>query len=198
MGNSRSSIQSAEGTWRCPRCGNANSRASATCLGCGTSSISARTSVVEIDNHLLSQEDYQTLQFSPFWVFSAIAQADGKVDKKEVAAFAKLVSEAELFTHPFVREVMKSISTDFNSTWVAYRSDSRAVAEALEEVAGILDANLDSQDAMHFKRALLGIAIQIAEASGGILGLGQKASKEEKLTFAFIAIQLGVKLEELG
>jgi hypothetical protein len=43
---------------------------------------------------LFTSEEWQSLQYSPLWVFSAVAGADGEIDELELHALVKEVEEA--------------------------------------------------------------------------------------------------------
>jgi len=71
----------------------------------------------------------------------------------------------------------------------------RNPVEDLQRVAAILDTHYPNE-AEVFKRTLVAIAIKIANASGGFLGMGSKISKDEKIAIAAIAVTLGLAGDE--
>jgi hypothetical protein len=139
--------------------------------------------------------EWRTLQFAPLWVFTAVAGADKKIDDKEMAAMSKELSEALLFKDLLAREVIVSVATDFENIMRLYNADSRDVLEGLKDTADILDRKADQDRIRGFKGALLLIARNIAEASGGgMFGMGEKVSKEEKTALVLVAMALRAQL----
>lgn len=137
-------------------------------------------------------EEWFTLQFAPLWVFTFVGSADGKIDEKEFKAFASNVDGWAQFKEPLVQEVLLSLKQDFGNMLDKYRNDARKVDHALKEVADLLDKKVTPQQANMFKRAIIGIAADVAKASGGgFLGLGEKISTEEKnaLTIAILLLR---------
>jgi hypothetical protein len=74
----------------------------------------------------------------------------------------------------------------------AFGADRRAVFDGLQEAARILDAKLSPGAADGFKRAVMLIALNVARASGPIIG--DKASKEEKAAVVLVAASLRVNI----
>jgi uncharacterized protein YegL len=133
--------------------------------------------------------EVRTLQFAPLWVFIAVAAADGKVDKKEVEAFGKELSEANLFKEPLAREILLSVGNDFANIWAALGADSRNVVTGLTQVADLLDRRVPPQVAYNFKAALLMIGYNISESTGkGMFGTGQKALDQKHKALDAVAI----------
>ena len=143
-----------------------------------------------VAREVFTPEEWQTLQFAPLWVFVAVAGADGKIDKKEIAALAKEISEALLFKGKLVREVLMSIAADFDNIWMKFQADPRMALNGLQEVGQLLDAKSSVDEAARFKGAMLLIGRNIAEASGKLFG--PKISEEEKRALVLIAAALKV------
>lgn len=140
-------------------------------------------------------EEWRTLQFAPLWIFSLVAGADGSIDKKEIAALAKELQEAVLFKEPLARDVLLSVATNFADVMSQYQADSRNAVTGLRDVADLLDKKASSQQADNFKKAVLLIGRNVAEASGGgLLGLGKKMSDQETSALALAAVTLRVSL----
>jgi hypothetical protein len=139
--------------------------------------------------------EWLTLQFAPLWVFSAVAAADRNIDKKEIEALAKELQEAILYKEPLVRDVLVSVATDFSNIMSQYKADSRNVTTGLQDVADLLDKKVTQQQAQNFKRAMLLIGRNVAEASGGgLFGRGKKMSDEETAALTLAAVALRVSL----
>jgi hypothetical protein len=141
-----------------------------------------------------TSKEWQTLIFTPLWVMTAVAGADGKADEKEVAAFAKEVAEAHLYKDSLVKEVMLSLAVDLSNNMTQFQKDSRNIMEGFTDAATVLDTKTNSEHANAFKRAMMGIGVQIAKASGGTLFKPDPISDEEKTALMLIAVTLGVEL----
>ena len=146
----------------------------------------------------MTADDWKVALFSPLWVFSVIAEADGTVDKKETAELLRVLQSAPLYDDPIIREVVGTIARDFGTVWPEYIADPRPIDVALDEVSSVLDNVLKPDRAKYFKMFLLFVARQIALASGGgLLGLGDKFSDEEKVAFMFVMAKLGVSTDDI-
>ena len=142
----------------------------------------------------LTDSEWQTLQFAPFWAFIQIAGSDGKIDEKETTAFHKeLLTDAPIYKSPLVREVLLSIGPIFQATLNAFRADQRKVFDGLQDTARAL-AKVDADQASMFKFAIMGMGKEVANASGSFLG--EKISDKEKEAWALCAVALGFDMKE--
>ncbi|MDP2954780.1 MAG: hypothetical protein Q8N53_00050 [Longimicrobiales bacterium] len=57
--------------------------------------------------------EWQTLQFAPLWVFTAVAAPYQKIDHKEVEALTKEITDAPFFKEPLVSEVLSTLAVGF-------------------------------------------------------------------------------------
>jgi hypothetical protein len=138
-------------------------------------------------------DEWHTLQFAPLWVCTAVAGADGTVDKKEIGAVSKELSEWAQFKEPLAQEVLLSVGQDLENVMAQYQADSRNVLTGLKDVADLLDQKATQEQAKNFKGALLHIGRNIAQASGGgLFGMGDKISAEEKTALALAMFALRV------
>lgn len=138
---------------------------------------------------LFSSNEWRTLQFTPLWVFGAVATADGKIDKKEVAALAAELAQAPLYKEILARDVMLSLGTDFSNLFHLFGSDGRNVVQGLTEVANILDRKVSPQTAYNFKASMLMIGYNVSESTGkGFLGMGQKALDQKHQALDAVAM----------
>lgn len=130
---------------------------------------------------IFTSSETRTLQFTPLWVFFAVAAADGKVDKVEVDVFVNELSEADLFKEPLAREVLQSVRGDFGNIWKAFQADVRNVVTGLTQVADLLDRKVSPQIAYNFKAAMLMIGFNVSEATtkGLFGGMYKKRAGQE-------------------
>lgn len=121
---------------------------------------------------LYTTSEWQTLQFAPLWVLSAMTGAIStggagqSALENQIKALAKEIGEASLFKDPLAREVLMSLGTQFGSLWEQYGRDSRNVEQGLQDVAQILSRKASSEQSQGFKAAMLFIGDNIAKAAG--------------------------------
>lgn len=133
--------------------------------------------------------EWRTLQFTPLWVFYAVAAADGKVDQKEVEALVIELSQAHLFKEPLARDVLMSLGNDFENVLRLFQADSRNAGRGLVEAANLLDRKVPPQTAYNFKAAMLMIGYNVSESTGkGFLGFGQKALDQKHQALDAVAM----------
>ena len=140
--------------------------------------------------------DWQTLQFAPLWTFVACAGADNNIDEQEKGAFAKELAEAGLFKNALVREVMVSVAADLTPILAAFGADSRNFLTGLSNAADVLDQKVPADEAEDFKKAILGIGVQVCRASGpgGTMAPADNISNEEAKNWAICAAALRAKI----
>jgi hypothetical protein len=107
-----------------------------------------------------------------------VAWADGAVDEKERKAFLVAVAEHGLApgspAHAALEEFLKTKPTDdTRKAWYAWSTE--------------LNHKLDAAERKKVREGLIQRARAVAEASGGILGLGNKISPNEQRVLDAIA-----------
>jgi hypothetical protein len=102
----------------------------------------------------------------------AVAWADGNVDDKERVSILAAAAEIGIQPHHIGYQLVES--------WLA-RRPSRELDQAWDDYVGALKDVLSPVECNALRDDLLGRARRVAEASGGILGFGNKVSKEEKV-----------------
>jgi hypothetical protein len=125
-------------------------------------------------------ERMELLLDGPLYVFLLIAAADGKVDRKEIDAFARTLAAAsrngafgELFTLAANR-IAQDLGAAFQrATGTISKEDGMAVT--LTSLASLLTA-MGTNDAVLYKRGLLQLGGQVAKSSGGLFS---RVSKSE-------------------
>ncbi len=104
-----------------------------------------------------------------------VAWADGQMEEKERRA---ILSSAEADGI-----AAGTPSFDLLQGWLERRPDTRLIEVWGEYIVGVC-AHLGASETAAFKREILGRARAIAEAAGGLLGLGNKISGEEAAVLA--------------
>ena len=102
---------------------------------------------------------------------------------KESKAFKNAVEDYRSRSE-LMAEVLEDTSKAAKETKTATLSDAE---QAIEKINGILDSKVASSEAAEYRRFLLSIAEDVAEATGeGALGIGEKFSDKEKAAMAKI------------
>lgn len=146
------------------------------------------------ENTDFSSDDFETLKQSVFLIFFLVSAADGKVDKKELVAFVKLLSDPEKIKNSLLNRIVTNVIHEVPAIVSEMARKKLDYINELGKLKRVIDDNLSSEDANSFKMSLLLVGKEIAEASGGFLGFGSKISNEEKGALAAIALCLGVNL----
>lgn len=119
---------------------------------------------------------------APVIVFLLVAAADGNVDRKEVAAFAKgleanLSGKSSIMAGALARAVLhlEELIQALAAESPVERAAMLVVAlQLVERDAGVPRARI-------FARALYELGENVAQASGGFMGFGNKIGKEEQV-----------------
>jgi tellurite resistance protein len=138
-----------------------------------------------------AEDDARTLARSPLLVFLLVAAADGKLDKKEFKKFGEVLHQAANCPSPRLRQAIKDMVPHMATIFEDLTRESFNPIEELQRVAQIMDTQYPAE-AQVFKESLLSLAVQVAQASGGFLGFGNKIDKNEEEAIAAVAITLGL------
>jgi hypothetical protein len=127
-------------------------------------------------------EEWRTLQFAPFWVFSAILGANCNFDPLEYASFERVLESAASTPGQLSREVLASVVTDRHQLVELYGVDRRTIASGLCAVAAILKKT-SADEATMFRDAMATIGAGVARARGRF---GQVMSDEDAKTLELV------------
>ncbi len=133
--------------------------------------------------------DLEYLSTAAPFVFLLVAAADGKVDKKELKQFSKLLAD-ERFA--MLAGAMASAGTSIEQLLMAAQQRLKNPMVELLELRRVIDTHLSPAGAAQFKTALQSFGQAIAEASGGFFGFGRKVDKHEAAMLKVIGTTLGV------
>lgn len=140
-----------------------------------------------------SDAEWMEIAKGPVLAFLLVAAADGKVDKKELEGFGKVITQlAAQQQHKAVARMMQTAYGNLNTMIPALVSDMGNAVATFESVTKLIDTRFAKEDAMMIKTAILFLAREIAESSGGFLGFGPKISKDEKMALVAIMNLLGL------
>jgi len=132
------------------------------------------------------------IQSLPINIFRVIAGADMVIDDKEINSFEHYIMGIKKFKSMIGDLVRKEIQSD--STELRRRISMAAAVSIdntlalIREACKMLEKHVVKEISDEWKRELLEMALQIAQASGGVMGIGSVASVENKML---------VKLEEI-
>jgi uncharacterized protein YegL len=145
---------------------------------------------------LFTTTEWRTLQFTPLWIFAAVASADGKIDKKELEALAKELAEANQYKEQLAKDVLITLGNDFSNLLQQFRNDTRGVQNGLVEVANLLDRKVSPQTAYNFKGSMLMIGYNIYEATEKTFfgGVNKKAMEKKQRVLDAVAMVLRFSL----
>jgi uncharacterized tellurite resistance protein B-like protein len=143
---------------------------------------------------LFTTDQWQTLQYAVMWVFQEVAGADGNVDRKEQAALKNVTSNAAKFKDPLAKELLLSIDVNAGVIFRQSMTDMRGKDHGLKDVAKIIDSKFSKDEAILFKKTLIGIGYYIANISGEE---SAEMSEEEATSLAKVAFNLNLTVEDL-
>jgi len=129
-----------------------------------------------------SKEEWEALKLLPFQIFLAIAGADREIDSKEKRAFVDFLKEAPFLKESLIKELFLDIlsSADFKSYYdTSFRGGWKGFVDNLKRQKEILEQELDSEEYQIIVGGFFVMAYYIANASGEILGTGERICKEE-------------------
>lgn len=135
--------------------------------------------------------DIDLLPRSPLLIFLLVAASDGKVDKKELANFQKVVLGSGKLPSPLLQKAIADMLPNLERYLAELTSGKFDYIGELKRIGEYVDTNHPSE-AQTFKMSLLGLGKLIAESSGGFFGFGNKMSKNEEQALVAIAVTLGV------
>src|SRR5215207_9708927 len=124
-------------------------------------------------------EDWHELELAPLWILGVVAGADGKVDKAERDTLIEGIGRCAEHADEFVSAVFGAVSKNFEAIWTSYMSDERFAIHGLQAVGEVLTRAQSPAQALHFKQTLVQLGVEVADASGGMVGVGRKRSDAE-------------------
>jgi hypothetical protein len=111
-------------------------------------------------------EEWRTLQFAPFWMFSAVIGAYNRFDPRDHQAFFRCLEAAALADGRLRGEVLASVMADRERLAEQFRTEQRSIGVGLFQVDAVL-AKAGPDEAARFKDMLvLDIGEGVARARG--------------------------------
>ena len=113
-----------------------------------------------------SPEEWRTLQFAPFWMFSAVIGAYDRFDPRDFQVFFRCMEAASLGEGRLQRELLASVVADHDGLAEQFRTEPRSIGVGLFQV-DLLLAKAGEDEAARFKEMLvLEIGEGVARARG--------------------------------
>ena len=129
-------------------------------------------------------EEWRTLQFAPFWMFSAVIGAYNRFDPRDYQVFFRCLEAAALADGRLRREVLASVMADRERLAEQFRSEPRSIGVGLFQVDAVL-SKAGCEEAARFKDMLvLDIGEGVARARGRY---GTEMSDEDARAVALAA-----------
>lgn len=144
------------------------------------------------ENSRFDPDEFQLLRRVPFLVFFLVAASDGKVDRKEIAAFGNQLVEADKYADPLLTRIVTNVVNDVAPMVAQVLEQPPEFATELRQARALVDARISPEAGRRFGEAVLAMARDVASASGGFFGFGSRISRTEQLALAVIADSLGV------
>ena len=138
-----------------------------------------------------SPEEWRTLQFAPFWMFSAVVGAYGGFDPRDFQVFVRCLEAAALAGGELGRELLTSVLADRERLAARFWEDRRSIGTGLFQVDALLTGKAGPEEAARFKDLLvLEIGEGVARARGRY---GTEMSDDDANAVALAAQRLAVE-----
>jgi hypothetical protein len=111
-------------------------------------------------------EEWRTLQFAPFWVFSAVVGAYDRYDPRDYRAFVRCLEAAVLAEGRLGREVLASVVADRDRLTQQFRGERRSIGVGLFQVDALLRKAGDDEADLFKGTLVLDIGEGVARARG--------------------------------
>lgn len=136
----------------------------------------------------LTSNEIELLHKAPVLVCILIAGADGKIDNKEVSRAISLAEAKQKRTRSSLMAFYTEVGTDFeDKIRIVIQSLPSKVDKRTAEISALLSQmeyifrKLNNQVAKEFYNSLRELATEIAESSGGLLGMKTIGDEEALL-----------------
>jgi hypothetical protein len=140
--------------------------------------------------------EWEFIAQGPVLAFLLVAAADGKVDKKEVEGFAKVLGGlAAQQQHEGVSRMMRGAMERFLDILPKLMQGQANPGDVMRAFTMLIDDRFSAEDAQIMKVSLVFLAREVAASSGGFFGFGSKISKDEKQAIGALLHLLGLDNE---
>jgi hypothetical protein len=113
-----------------------------------------------------SADEWRTLQFAPFWMFSAVVGAYDRFDPRDFQVFVRCLEAATLAEGRLRRELLASVVADRDRLAEQFRTEPRSIGVGLFQVDTLLARAGDTEAARFKDMLVLDIGEGVARARG--------------------------------
>jgi hypothetical protein len=148
---------------------------------------SSAKAIEKVDKNILIDKQNvvgkRLLRLLPFQIFILVADADGKTDTKEVAQFRDFLNQREKnCSNPYTRRMFHATVVNYSALTNRYLGghivkDFKIVQKAMDYMQMVVSQTIMGE----ICKDLNELAVAVAEASGGFLGMTSPISEEEAL-----------------
>ena len=111
-------------------------------------------------------EEWRTLQFAPFWMFSAVVGAYNRFDPRDVQVFVRCLEAATMAEGRLRRELLESVLADRDRLAEQFHADRRTIGVGLFQVDAVLRRAGDDEAAWFKEMLVLDVGEGVARARG--------------------------------
>lgn len=132
----------------------------------------------------ISEAHWAIIENAPVAAFLLVAGADGNVDRKELKVFARRVTAGLVGgdASPIMSNAVQRASGDLEDRLTELSAKSaQELAKLVAVSRHAVSHDAGEAAAAAFAKSLFAMAYQVARASGGLLGLGSKIDRDEKM-----------------
>ena len=135
-------------------------------------------------------EEWRTLQFAPFWMFSAVVGAYNRFDPRDFQVFVRCLEVATLGEGRLRRELLESVLADRDRLAEQFHADPRTIGVGLFQVDAVLRRAGGDEAALFKEMLVLDVGEGVARARGRY---GTEMSDDDARAVALAAQLLGVE-----
>jgi hypothetical protein len=134
-------------------------------------------------------DEWRTLQFAPFWMFSAVVGAYNRFDPRDFQVFVRCLEAASLAEGRLGRELLESVVADRDRLAEQFRTEPRSIGVGLFQVDLVLSKAAGDEAARFKDMLVLEIGEGVARARGRY---GTEMSDDDAKAVALAAQLLAV------
>jgi hypothetical protein len=117
---------------------------------------------------IYAEEEWELLRFTPFWIYSMVAGADGMRDQQEWRSFKQTIRSLEdSAENELTSDLMYDLMENMDAVVEAFLADETEPEEGLRRISALIAEREDSDTVYEFKHDMVSLAFRVAKASGG-------------------------------
>ena len=118
------------------------------------------------ERDVYTPEEWRTLQFAPFWIFSAVIGAYDRYDTRDYQAFVRCLEAAAMAEGQLGQQVLASVVADRDRLARQFHSEPRSIGVGLLQVDAVLRKAGDDEADLFKGMLVLDIGEGLARARG--------------------------------